>query len=136
MKVSLEDKKIEAIRRMKMLDLSVNVVNAFEKDGTITVFDTQWKTKFKAEENDIKRIKEFEEEYSVLVYGVIRWYTDIGEMDSYLLVGDYREEWEQERSNLRFGEAFVYVYNHDAPFCSEFGLIGIRKTGYGLARIW
>ena len=38
-----------------------------------------------------------------LVYVVIRSYTTIGKLDSYLFVSDYAEEWEVDRKNIREG---------------------------------
>ena len=39
--------------------------------------------------------------------------------------------------NFGQGEAFAYVYNHDDPYLSEFGYIGIKLgAAAGLVRTW
>ena len=79
----------------------------------------------------------FEEKYSALVYMAIRSYTNIGKMDSFLFISDYKEEWEMDREDLQHNQTCAYVYNCDAPDCSEIGCIGIMRTSAaGLLRIW
>ena len=42
-----------------------------------------------------------------------------------------------DRDDLRHGQTCAYVYNHDAPDCSELGAIGIEGTpAAGLRRTW
>lgn len=84
-----------------------------------------------------KRVAEFEEQNNALVYHVIHSYTSIGEMESYLYVSDYPEEWERDREDIKDGQQLVYVFNHDMPDCSEFGSIGVALTpAAGLRRTW
>lgn len=82
-------------------------------------------------------MREFEEQNNALVYHVIHSYTNIGEMESYLFVSDYPEEWEMDRQDIGEGSQLVYVVNKDMPDCSEFGSIGIALTAAaGLRRTW
>lgn len=68
---------------------------------------------------------------------IIRSFTTIGEMESYLYVSDYPEEWEQDRADIREGQQLVYVYNKDDPALSELGYIGVTRTeAAGLHRTW
>lgn len=88
-------------------------------------------------ERDLARIKVLEDKYNALVNLVIRSYTTIGKMDSFLYVSDHPDEWPSDRENLKDGEAIAYVYNHDASDCSELGYIGIARTVVaGLRRTW
>lgn len=90
-----------------------------------------------AEGDDLKRIREFEEQNNALVYLVVRSYTTFGKMDCYLYVSDYTEEWAQDRDDIKEMQPLAYVYNHDMPDCSEFGCIGIAGTpAAGLRRTW
>lgn len=58
-------------------------------------------------------------------------------MDAFLYISDHAEEWDAEREDLKNGETIAYVYNHDAPDCSELGYIGIEGTiAAGLRRTW
>ena len=65
------------------------------------------------------------------------YYKELGKLDSYLFVGDYREEWFYDRQGFANDMAFAYVHSYDAPWCSEFGTIGIKRTiAAGLVRTW
>ena len=44
-----------------------------------------------------------------LVYMVVRaYYKGLGKLDSYLFVGDYREDWDCNSQELTSGAAFVF----------------------------
>ena len=109
-----------------------------EREDLVSISEPPFGAFFWVDEEDKKRIQQFEQEYNALVFVVIRSYTNIGKMDSYLFVSDYREEeWEMDRDDLRHGQTCAYVYNHDAPDCSEIGAIGIVGTpAAGLCRVW
>lgn len=137
MNISREEKKTEAIARMKVLGIFPETIRQFKQEDYISISEPPVGAFFWAEGDDLKRIREFEKAYNALVYVVIRSYTNIGLMDSYMYVSDYGEEWEQDREDLKNNESLVYVYNHDAPDCSELGYIGITKTiAAGLRRTW
>jgi len=135
MKVSIEEKKAEALKRIKALRLHPNVAKEFEKDGTINFSEPPLGGLFWATDEDMERIRDFEARYDVLVYTGIRSYTNIGKMDSYLFVSDHKEEWATDNDDLKNDEVLAYVYNRDMPDCSEMGYIGIKSliTG-GLVR--
>lgn len=135
--ITREQKKTEAVARMKAIGIFPETIRQFEEDGYISVSEPPVGAFFWADDEDMQRIREFEEEYNALVYLVIRSYTTIGKMDSYLYVSNYDEEWERDRNGLEHNEAMAYIYNHDAPDCSEFGCIGIKRTiAAGLCRTW
>lgn len=139
MKISIEEKKAEAISRMKMLGIFPETIRQFEEDGKVSISEPPFGMFDWAGDKDLELIRRFEEEHDALVYVVIRSYTTIGKMDSYLFVGDYQEEWEGDREAIRHpGDGvFAYVYNHGAPVCSELGDIGVAVTSAaGLKRIW
>lgn len=137
MNVNIEEKKMEAIERMKTLGIFPQTIKQFEQDGYISISEPPVGAFFWAEGEDLQRIYEFEANYNALVYLVIRSYTTIGKMDNYFYVSDHRNEWERDRQDLAAGEPLCYVYNHDMPDCSEFGCIGIERTcAAGLRRTW
>ena len=89
----------------------------------------------------LARIAEFERVHDVLVYYVIRSHTELGEMEAYLYVSKYENEWVNDRSDLSENRALAYVANLDHPDCSEFGSIGFELIGSendcrGLKRTW
>ena len=137
MNISIEEKKVEAIARMKALGIFPQTIKQFEDEGYVSISEPPFGAFYWAEGEDLERIRQFEQEHNALVYVVIRSYTNIGKLDSYLFVSNYDEEWEQDRDYLADRSPLAYVYNHDMPDCSEFGSIGIEPTvAAGLQRTW
>lgn len=137
MNISREEKKAEAIARMKALGVFPETIKQFDKEDYVSISEPPVGAFFWVEGDDLKRIREFEEDYNALVFVVIRSYTNIGKMDSYLFVSDYHEEWPMDREDIKNNEVLAYVYNHDAPDCSEIGHIGVARTlAAGLRRTW
>ena len=137
MNVSIEEKKAEALWRMKKLGIFPGTMKQFEKQGYVSISEPPFGAFYWAEGEDLKRIREFEKEHNALVYVVVRSYMEFGKMDAYLYVSDYPDEWRQDNMDLENREPIAYVYNHDMPDCSEFGCIGIAPTiAAGLRRTW
>ncbi len=137
MNISIEEKRAEAVRRMKLVGIFPETIRQFEKEGYVSISEPPLGAFFWAEGEDLERIKKFEEAYHALVYMVVRAYTTIGKMDAYLYVSNRQEEWDLDREDLLEGEPIAYVFNHDMPDCSELGSIGIeRTTAAGLKRTW
>ena len=138
MQISLEEKKIEAVRRMNIMGIFPDAVAQFKKYGLINISYPPFGALFWADGEELDRIRNFEREHNTMVYFVIRSYTSIGKMDSYFFVSDYKdEEWETDREDLKHNQALVYVYNHDDEICSEYGSIGFERTlAAGLVRTW
>lgn len=137
MNISIEEKKKEAIKRLKKLRVYEEVIEQFEKEGLINMSEPTFGACYWPTDNELAMIREFEQEHNAVVYHVIRSFMEFGTCDCYLFVSDYEEEWEQEVEYTKRGSAFVYVYNHDEPAFSEFGSVGIKLTpAGGLARTW
>lgn len=137
MTVSREEKKIEALARMKKWGIYPPIVKQFKNDELISERAPPLGACFWIEGEQLARVREFEEKHNALVYHVIHSFTNIGEMESYLYVSDYPEEWEQDREDISHGQQLCYVFNHDMPDCSEFGSIGVALTpAAGLRRTW
>lgn len=137
MNISIEEKKNEAIERMMLLGIFPQTVKQFKDEGLVSISEPPFGAFYWAEGGDLERIKQFETEHNALVYVVIRSYTNIGKMDSMLFVSDYPEEWEMDQDDMKRDQQVAYVYNHDAPDCSEIGAIGIEGTpAAGLRRTW
>lgn len=138
MRVIREEKKIEAVARMKKLGIFPETIKQFEDDGLISQSLPPFGACYWIEGEQLERVRKFEEQHDALVYFVIHSYTNIGEMDSYLFVSDYRdEEWARDRADLEQGQTLAYVYNYDEPSFSTFGPVGIELTpAAGLRRTW
>lgn len=135
--ISIEEKKAEAVARMKLLGIFPETIRQFEEDGLVSISEPPMGAFYWAEGEDLDQLRQFEQDKNALVYMVIRSYTTEGKMDSYMVVTDYPEEWARDRAALEEGETFAYVVNHAMPDCSEFGYIGIQLTpAAGLRRIW
>lgn len=132
MNITMEEKKQEALARMKVLDLHKNIIKEFDKENIVNMSEhgyLYWLT-----DEQKQYVSEFEEEYNALVYHVIHNYTEVGEMLTFLFVSDYKEEWEMDREDLQSGIVCAYVKNLSVDWCSEFGSVGIKPQYGGLLR--
>lgn len=137
MKISREEKKIEALGRMKRLGVFPETIKQFEQEDLVSISEPPVGAFFWVEGEELNEMKQWEKEHNALVYCIVRAYTSIGKMDAYLYVSDHKDEWADDREMLRNNETIAYVINRDMPDCSEFGSIGIRRTiAAGLARTW
>lgn len=81
MNVTREEKMAEAIERMKALRVFKPTIKQFKDDGYISISEPPFGAFYWAEGDDLKRIREFEEQNNALVYLVVRSYTTFGKMD-------------------------------------------------------
>ena len=137
MNVSIEEKKTEAISRMKMLGLYPTIIKEFERDFTVNRSDPPFGALYWVEDKELEELRAWEIKHNALVYHVVRSYTTFGTLDTYLYVSDDKEEWDVDHDDLKDGNPLAYVVNHDMPDCSEFGYIGIKTTSAaGLVRTY
>ena len=137
MNISREKKKMEAVARMKEWGIFEETIQQFEEEDLVSESRPPVGACFWLNEEQKKCVEQFEKSHDALVYHVIHSFTTIGEMENYLYVSDYEEEWEMEREDIQDGQQLVYVLNHSMPDCSEFGSIGVELTpAAGLRRTW
>ena len=125
-----------AISAMQNLDIYKPYINKFKNDGTITLFE-RFGGYYIDEDNEpelLKKIKEFEAGYNCIVYAVTHEFFMFGECYSFLCISKYEEEWDITLNDTKRGLAWSYVWNKSAEWCSEFGTIGVRSAGGGIAR--
>lgn len=134
MNVSMEIKKEEAIKRMKVLGVFNETIRQFQKEDLVSYSEPPMGANYWLDEEQQKLVKAFEKEYNALVYFVIRSYTQFGKLDSFLYVSDHEEEWEMDNEDLEDGYALAYVHNYDMEDFSEFGSIGVQERFGGLIR--
>lgn len=131
----METKKMEAIKRMKALDLYKPYIKAFEKENKIFMSEmTGGVYEFDDDAELIAKVKAFEEENNALVYHIIRTMTQFGELYSFLYVSQYEEEWEMDNADIEDGYALAYVWNKTYEWCSELGSIGVAGKFGGIVR--
>lgn len=124
----------ECITRMQLLNLSYNCIRAF-KGGKV------WESEgigalYEINEKEQEIVNNFEKEHTdYKVYHLIHSLTNFGEIYTIFYVSPNKEEWEQDKEDLKENIAFTYVHNVDDEWCSEFGTIGFRKNIGGLIRV-
>lgn len=136
MNVTRENKKVEAIKRMKALDLFAPCIKAFEKRNEVQLSEmTGGLYEFSSDAELTAKVKEFEAEYNALVYHVIHTFTQFGELYNFLYVSNYPEEYEMDHEDIKDNYVMCYVWNKDDDLCSEFGTIKVKQLFGGLVRI-
>lgn len=124
-----------AIECMQKFNIYKPYIKAFEK-GTITLFE-RFGGYYITEDQEpelLNKIKEFEEETGSIVYAVTHERFEFGECYSFLIVSKYDEEWEMTLEEVKDEYAFAYVWNKTDEWCSEYGTIGVKSFGGGIAR--
>lgn len=129
--------KEKAIECMQKLNIYKPYIKAFEKHGTITLFE-RFGGYYIEENNEpelFKKIKEFETRTGSLVYAVTHEIFEFGECYSFLCVSKYEEDWPLTIDifvdNIY---AWSYVWNKTSEWCSEYGTIGVKSFGGGIIR--
>ena len=137
MKVSIEEKRSEAIKRMKAFGFFSDTVKLFEKNGTPLSSEPPWGAFYALNDQQKAAVHEFEEEYGGLVYSVIRsFHQELGVIDNLLYVSDEKDEWPMDWDDIENMCPCVYAVNYNTPEFSEFGSIGVKMgAGAGLIRI-
>lgn len=130
------ERKEKAIELMKKLDIYKPYINGFIKQDWTCYFEGFGGFWAYQEPEIYEKMKQIEEKYNCTVYAVTHEYTEFGELYDFLIVTDYKEEWDDLL--LKFGNkhhAFAYVWNKDDDSFSEFGTILIQSFGGGIRRI-
>ena len=137
MKVSIEEKRAEAIKRMKAFGFFHEAIELFEADNTPLSSEPPWGAFYALDDKQKAAVHEFEKEYGGLVYSVIRsFHKELGVIDNLLYVSDEKDEWSMEWNDIKSMCPCVYAVNYNTPEFSELGLIGVKMgAGAGLIRI-
>lgn len=137
MQVSRDEKKAEAVKRMKEWGIYPEIIKQFEDEGIVSESAPPFGACYWLNDEQKARVAKFEKITNALVYHVIHSYTDFGELENYLYVSDYPNEWEMDHYCIKRGAQLCYVVNKDIPIFSEPGMIGIALTpASGLTRTW
>ena len=131
--------KGKAIECMNALDIYKPYIKAFEKDGTVTLFE-RFGGYYITEDDEpelFNKIREYETESGNLIYAVTHEMFWFGECYSLLCVSKYPEDWKYDSPRYD-GDCHLvhaYVWNKSDELCSEGGTIGVKSFGGGIARI-
>jgi hypothetical protein len=137
MKVSIEEKRAEAIKRMKAFGFFSDTVKLFEKNGTLLSSAPPWGAFYTLDDKQKAAVHKLEEQYDCLVYSVIRsFHQELGVIDNLLYVSDEKDEWPWDWGDIENMCPCIYAVNYNTPEFSEFGSIGVKMgAGAGLIRI-
>lgn len=137
-----EKQKQEVIKRLQILEkqfkVHKNVLKEFKSEGLVYYSDNiggifngilYWVNNNK---DYVDHIKSIEDLYNIKVYHCILKHYTFGDILSMLYVGNYEEDWEQEREDLKNGIPMVYGDNLEDEFMSEFGYSKITGINGGL----
>ena len=129
-----EERFIEAIERMKLLKLDNSCIEAFVKGK---VWESEgYGALYEVNQKEQELIDNFEKNHpNCLVYHMIHNVFEFGECYSMLYVSGDKEEWEQDKQDIKDGYTFAWVENVDLDWCSEFGSIAIKPSFGGLIRM-
>jgi len=134
-KVTIEEQKAEAIKRMKIMKLLPNIIDEFEKDEVVHYSENIGILYWISNEPEWDEyIREFEIKRNALVYHAELSYLEFGTCLSLFYVSSYKEEWARDKKDLENGYACCYVWNIDDDMCSEFGSITFRPMNGGVKR--
>lgn len=136
MKVSIEEKRVEAIKRMKAFGFFHEAIELFEADGTPLSSEPPWGAFYALDDQQKAAVHEFEKEYGGLVYSVIRsFHKELGIIDNLLYVSDEKDEWSMDWNDIEVMCPCIYAINYNTPEFSEFGTISVKLgAGAGLIR--
>lgn len=137
MKATKEAMMKEAVNRMNILGVAKETIRQFTEDGKLTQSEPPIGGLYWVDDDTLADVRKFEEEYKSLVYLVVRSFTNIGIMDSYLFVPEDTSTWKEDVAILKKeGYIFSYVRNLDYPECSEFGDVWLKRTpAAGILRV-
>ena len=133
MKITIEEKKKEAIKRMKMINLFPKVIEEFEEENVVNLSEGKG-ILFWLDDEQKKVVAAIERKYNILVYHAIHNKTEFGELLTLFYVSDNKGEWSMDRFDLQDGYACAYVKNLSVDWCSEFGTICFKQMTGGLVR--
>lgn len=136
MNITRAEKKAKAIEVMTALDIYKPYIKGFKENDQVCFFESFGGYWVFQESKIEAKMHEIEEKYDCLVYAITHEYTQFGELYDFLIITDYKEEWDelpQKKASRHY--AFAYVWNKDDEWCSEFGTIEIQSAFGGVKRI-
>ena len=126
-----KEMKAEAIRRMRLLGLNEECIEAFDKENQIMIAMSPFGIFANPNEKTMEEIKAFEEEVGAKVYFVVKSAMEYGLCYSYIYVSKYKEDWWYDEEGIPNNILMTYTVNRDYEECSEFGNIAVERTNFG-----
>jgi len=130
----IDEMKAEALFRMKEVIDYTPIIDYFEETGLPQVYEPPFGASYSLEEDELEKVREIEDSRNILVWGVVRCFMKYNgqevTVDCLLHVSQDKDEWEQEREDLRNGIPFVYTVMKEFPLIDH-GHINVYKSKGG-----
>ena len=127
----IEMRKLEAKKRLQLLNVHQNVINEFMKEDKLNKSDGKLGILYWLEDEEETMVKQFQEKHGVLVYHVLKTYTvNMGIIYDLLYISEDIECWDIEKDDLKHGYALSYTVSA----FSESGVIKIKPINGGVVR--
>ena len=131
---TIDEMKAEALYRMREVIDYTDIIDSFEETGLPQVYEPPYGASYSLEDDELENVRNVESSRHVLVWGVIRcnmlYNKQEVTVDCMLHVSRYKDEWEQEREDLRNGLPYVYTVMKDYPITDN-GYIYVYKSEGG-----
>ena len=137
MKATIEERKEKGVELLRLLNIHKPYIRSFAAKNSRVCFFENFGGYWVDQEPEIEaKMREIEKEYNCTVYAITHEFTEFGECYDFLIVSDYKEEWNSlVEKNGACSIAYAYVWNKSDDFCSEFGSIGLVSFGGGIKRV-
>lgn len=137
MKTIFKEQKQKAVEFMKQIDIFKPYIKGFADDNQVCYYENFGGFWANQKPELQEKLQAIEKKYNCVVYAITHEFTEFGECYSFLLVPEYKDEWNNliYKTNNNTYYAFAYVWNVTDNFCSEFGTIEIQSFGGGIRRI-
>lgn len=117
MNITKGQKKKKSIELLRKLHIYEAYIDGFRKNDYVCYFEGYGGYWVYQDPELEKKMKALEKEYACTVYAITHEFTEFGECYSFLLVTDYKEEWD----NLIYPEgnkyyAFAYCFRSYTSF--------------------
>ena len=132
-----EQRKTKAVELLHQLDIYEPYIQGFENDNQVCFFENYGGYWVYQEPDVYKKMLEIENEYNCTIYAITHEYASFGECYSFLYVSRYKNEWPYAlvtEDDVHYATA--YVWNKSFEEFSEFGTIGVKSFGGGIARVY
>jgi hypothetical protein len=137
--ISKEEMKLEALKRMEMLDIHAETIRQFKDEGLLSYSVAGVNYWFSDEHKNI--IDKFEKSENCLVYYGLCTKGHLDPMMILFYVSNYgedlnsRNEWLIDRHELHEGNCLAYVHNLKDERLSEIGYVSFKPLNGGLIKI-
>lgn len=126
----------EAERRLLDLGFPQSMTWAFHGSGEPWICLPIFGDCYPIEYEELKQlVQQYGQEYDVLIYLVLRFYSPDGQEDAFLYVDRDVERWEFDRDFLRSGTPRAIVYKYASGEDAGPQTIRIRRTDAGVIRV-